>query len=80
MLNKKGVVSIEFIFSLLIIIVILYLLILVNLNFKNKLSEEINYEEYNFEVCFIKEIILKNNNGEILNDFCKIKKRTNNYN
>lgn len=64
-------VSIELLLSLLIIIFTLYLLIKVNIFIKTEIEENINYEKINEDVCFIKKEIIKKNNGELIDDFCK---------
>lgn len=74
----KGQISLEFLFSFLIILITLYLLITTNLYFNDTLKEKINFENINSEICSLKENILQKNNGELFYDTCKTKESPSN--
>jgi len=74
----KGQVSLEFLFAFLIILITLYLLITTNLYFNDALKEKINFDNINYEVCFLKEKVIQKNNGELFYDTCKTKESTSN--
>ncbi len=70
----KGQLSIEFVFSILLLLLIVYIFITTNIGFKNKLESSINYKDYNTKSCILKEQLLIENNGVIKNDECNYKK------
>ena len=74
---RKGQVSIEFLLSLFILLIILALFIKTNIYFKNKLEEGINYNQYNEEVCSLKEVYLNQKEGKLIGDFCVTKRASN---
>ena len=49
-----------------------------NVSFKNKLKTNINYKNYNQELCLIKQQVLTSQQGVIINDSCKEIKSTSN--
>jgi uncharacterized protein (UPF0333 family) len=77
-LNKKAMISLEFLLALLIIIITLFLFITINLSLKEKLVNEISFKKTNQDVCSLKQTIVEKNNGEVINDSCKRKESTDN--
>jgi uncharacterized protein (UPF0333 family) len=74
--KTKGIVSLEFLFMLLIIILSISLLISTNLYFKEKLEEN-NFKKINIDLCRIKEKLIENNSGVLKYDVCKSKSTDN---
>lgn len=77
-IKRKAQISIEFIFGILILLIIVYFFITMNVSFKNKLKTNINYKNYNQELCLIKQQVLTSQQGVIINDSCKEIKSTSN--
>jgi len=77
--SKNAQISIEFILSLLILLIIILLFLKTNISFKNKLETKINYNNYNENICVLKDIYLDQKEGVIINDSCKTyRERTSN--
>ncbi len=77
LIKNKGIISLEFLLSLLIILLTLTILITVNVYFKEKITNT-NNEETNLELCILKNQIIEINNGELKQNDCKTIKSTNN--